>query len=196
MTNLKASAKTALLLFTSIIFAMLMGEVLLRVVYEPPSKELPRFSLLNSPYYQRDEMLGWLPRANVQGTHVRQRGYTSTFRTNSLGLRDREHSLENPEGIRRAVVVGDSFSWGYGINDGEIFTDILEKILAGTEIINLGVTAYGLDQEIAYFKQLGVQFGPEILIVALCQNDVFDTGAWREVASKISDESDVAHTEP
>jgi lysophospholipase L1-like esterase len=195
VTNLKSAFKSVLLLVASLIFALLMGEVMVRFVYEPQSEDLPGLQLLTSRYYQRDYTLGWVPRANVQGTHIRQKGYTSTFTTNFLGLRDREHSLENPEGSRRVVVVGDSFSWGWGVNDGEIFTDILEKSLADTEVINLGVTAYGLDQEIAYFKQLGVQFGPDILVVAFCQNDVFDDGSLMEVASNFGDGFDTAGSE-
>ncbi len=70
------------------------------------------------------------------------------------------------------VVVGDSFTWGFGVNDGEIYTDILEKLLNDTEVINLGVTAYGLSQEIKYFKILGKKFSPDILIVALVMNDI------------------------
>jgi len=182
MTTFRNALRNGLLLIASLMLALLLGEIMVRSVYEPPSKELPGFRLASSDYYQLDDELGWIPRAGIHGTHVRQRGLTSTFSTNSFGLRDNEHSIEKPQGTKRIVVVGDSFTWGYGVNDGEVFTDVLETMLTNTEVINLGVTAYGLDQETEYFRRLGVRFEPDILIVAFCQNDIFVSGAWRESA--------------
>lgn len=72
------------------------------------------------------------------------------------------------------MVLGDSFAWGFGVNDGEIFTDYLESSLSDMEVINLGVTAYGLRQEIDYFKRLGIKFAPDVVVLALVMNDIHD----------------------
>ncbi len=40
-------------------------------------------------------------------------------RLNSLGYRDREHSMQPPEGAKRILLIGDSFTFGAGIKDPE-----------------------------------------------------------------------------
>jgi lysophospholipase L1-like esterase len=48
--------------------------------------------------------------------------------TNSLGHRDREWSEEKPPGVRRIAFVGDSFVYGWGINDPKNrFPDRIQK---------------------------------------------------------------------
>jgi lysophospholipase L1-like esterase len=73
------------------------------------------------------------------------------------------------------VVLGDSFTFGYGVSDGEIFADHLRRLLPEAEIINLGVTAYDLGQEHALLQAEGLAYKPNVVVVALCQNDVIAT---------------------
>lgn len=68
--------------------------------------------------------------------------------------------------------MGDSFTRGFGVNDAEVFPRILESRLQRTEVVNLGVSAYGLSQEFDYLKIEGVLHQPNILILAFCQNDI------------------------
>jgi hypothetical protein len=57
----------------------------------------------------------WEPNGEifVQAPHVPD----IVFRTNSLGYRDHEWKIEAEEGVRRALIVGDSFVFGQGIAD-------------------------------------------------------------------------------
>lgn len=166
--------KNLVLAAVSFVFAIIVGEFLLRVFYEPTPKTMDNFKLTKSSSYREDPDLGWLPRPNVQGEHNRPRSFESRYSTNSLGLRDREHAFEPGPGLIRVVVVGDSFAWGYGVSDGETFADVIEQQTPGVEVINLGVTAFGLRQEITYFQRLGIKFKPDILVVALVQNDIYE----------------------
>ena len=156
------------------LFALAAVELLARTFYEPRTNEITAFRISQSGFYQRDDELGWLPKKNVQGQHDQPGSFESTFSTNAHGLRDTDHPLAKQEGTRRIVVLGDSFAWGYGVNDGEIFTDYLESSLSDMEVINLGVTAYGLRQEIDYFKRLGIKFAPDVVVLALVMNDIYD----------------------
>jgi len=132
------------------------------------------FDLSASEYYETDRQLGWRPRKNVHGTHAQAGSFTYAFSTNSRGLRDREYSeMTAPEGQRRIVVLGDSFAWGWGVENQEIFTERVESILADTDVINLGVTGYGLRQEIDYLKREGLSYQPDIVVLAFCLNDIF-----------------------
>lgn len=152
-------------------------EILARVGYEPAGERIDDFRISTSDFYQPDPELGWRPRPQVSGVHERRRSFRSTFRTNSRGLRDRDYPLARVPGLVRIVVLGDSFTWGYGVNDQEVFTERLEALLDSVEVINLGVAAYGLAQEIAYLRREGFLYNPDMVILALCLNDIPEAGS-------------------
>lgn len=137
-------------------------------------------------YYQPDQECGWLPRPNMRGTHP---GFGAAFTTNSRGLRDREYTVPKPPGVRRVVVLGDSFAWGHGVADDEVFTEVLEQRLPDTEIVNLGVTGFNLEREFRYLQRVGMRYEPQVVIVAVCQNDIPAHAVHAAAESKKRDES-------
>lgn len=158
-----------------VILTLALAEGITRLFYEPAPERIQGLALKFSEYYRSDPELGWVPRPNISANYIR---FPATFETNSQGLRDREYQQAKPEGSKRIVVIGDSHTWGYGVNNDETYTEKLEALLPNTEVINLGVTAYSLWQEIAYFKRVGLAYEPDVLIVGFTQNDV-DQGANR-----------------
>lgn len=165
--------KNGALMVGSILVIILLLEVAMQIFYVAPPTEMDEFRLSTSEFYRRDAVLGWIPRKNVQGEHNRAGSFSTTFSTNSKGLRDREYELKKPEGITRIIVIGDSFTWGFGVSDDEIYTERLEAMLTDTEVINLGVTGYGLRQEITYLEREGLQYDPDIVIAGFCMNDIY-----------------------
>src|SRR5262245_28262640 len=78
----------------------------------------------NGVGYQHDLELGWSPIANL--TTVLSLPRTTTVKNNSLGLRD----IEPEHDLRPAILfLGDSFVWGYNVEDSERFTDLLRSEL-------------------------------------------------------------------
>ena len=65
--------------------------------------------------YLYDPRLGW---RNIPGWEATTNGKKLTI--NSRGLRDREYALAKPAGVRRVLVLGDSYTWGYGVANDEI----------------------------------------------------------------------------
>ena len=49
------------------------------------------------------------------------------WRTNSMGMRDREYSQRKPPGTFRVALVGDSIGAGWGVNAEDRFESILEE---------------------------------------------------------------------
>ncbi|HZI94602.1 MAG TPA: GDSL-type esterase/lipase family protein, partial [Patescibacteria group bacterium] len=92
-------------------------------------------------------------------------------RINSEGWRDRERSPEKPPGIFRIVVLGDSFTWGHGVEDEEIFTRRLEQKLSGVEVLNMGLSGSSTDQQLLILKRDALAFHPDVVIVMICRND-------------------------
>ena len=118
-----------------------------------------------------DDMLGWklVPRSK----HLyRKEEQAYLIAINSKGLRDVERSYEKPLGVFRIVVVGDSFVFGSGgVETSDRFTDILEKSTKNVEVINMGVPAYGSDQEYLYLKTEGLKYHPDLIILCAFEND-------------------------
>ncbi|MGB0578792.1 MAG: SGNH/GDSL hydrolase family protein, partial [Limisphaerales bacterium] len=85
---------------------------------------------------------------------------------NSKGLRDREYPYEKTPGTKRILVLGDSYTWGYGVGNNERFTDFLEQQLEECEVLNSGVSGYGTDQEYLWFRSEGVKYQPDLVILA------------------------------
>ena len=116
-------------------------------------------------FYQYNEVLGWKNKPNAEGFLTMPDSKTY-IRINSKGLRDREYEYKKPNEIKRIVVLGDSFTWGYGVEDKERYSEILEDDLEDCQVINMGVTGYGTDQELLTFKTEGVKYSPDLVIVA------------------------------
>ena len=116
-------------------------------------------------FYLYDSILGW---RNVPNWVATTRGRPLTI--NSQGLRDREYAYVKPAGTGRILVLGDSFTWGYGVSDADIFTELLERQLASREpawqVINTGVSGWGTDQQFLYFRDEGFRYEPDVVVLA------------------------------
>lgn len=125
---------------------------------------------------QFDAELGWANRPGVRG-YVVSRAASVDFdyraRINSLGMRDPERSVDKPPGVRRIALLGDSVSWGWGVDDGARFSDLVERELGpGVEILNFAVPGYSTDQEYWVLTQRVAAFQPDMLLLCFILNDV------------------------
>ncbi len=156
--------------FGGMLVACVVLEVALRCTWDRDLTPKTINTFKRGKYYTYNEAHGWRPKPNVRGMHE---FFNANFTTNSRGLRgSREYTVPRPRGIRRVVIVGDSFAWGFGVEDDEIFTAVLEQKLPNTEVINLGVTGYQLPSELRYLKDTGMSYKPDVVLIALCQNDL------------------------
>ena len=123
-----------------------------------------------------DDQLGW---RSVPDDESMTFGKKLT--TNSRGLRDREYPYAKPTGTKRILVLGDSFTWGYGVADDETFAEVLEQRLQSVEgkweVINTGVSGWGTDQEYLYLTQEGFDYSPDIVVLALFLGNDFTNNA-------------------
>lgn len=112
---------------------------------------------------QFDERLGWSKIPLVQGTSNRT-GYTVEYRINSKGLRDEETSYEKPRDTFRIVLLGDSFTFGFGVPIEKHFSTLLEGYFENVEVINMGIDAFGVDQELLYLRLEGFRYEPDLVL--------------------------------
>ncbi len=96
--------------------------------------------------------------------------YTCTDHINSLGFRDREFGLKKTSTIR-AIAIGDSFTYGWGVNIEDAWCKRLEANLRkqgiDIEILNLGKPAAGPRDYAAIAECAIPRLKPDIVIVCL-----------------------------
>jgi lysophospholipase L1-like esterase len=98
-------------------------------------------------------------------------------RTNSAGFRDEEYSLART-GKKRAIILGDSLTLGWGVRKEDTFEARLERELgeAGpVEIINFGQGNFNTDQEVGLFLKQGLGYKPDLVVVFYFINDPEET---------------------
>jgi GDSL-like lipase/acylhydrolase family protein len=102
-------------------------------------------------------------------------------RSNSLGLRDREIPPKSPDQYR-IVVIGDSITWGQGIEENERFTNLLEKDLGpGYEVFNFGTRAHDMPEHVAELER-ALKVSPDFILLQLYINDFETRHMMRPVA--------------
>lgn len=131
-------------------------------------------NIFTSSLFEYDSRLGWKNKPNSYSL-IRIADSISHAKINSFGFRDSETlSPKKSPTKTRIMFYGDSYTWGHGVNDEEIFTEKLKELFKQrkTEIINSGVSGYGTDQEFLFFKQSGFKWSPDIVVVMLFTRDI------------------------
>lgn len=95
---------------------------------------------------------------------------------NERGLRDRP-ILSKAEDEYRILALGDSVTFGLGVDQDKTFAARLESLLRGrlhrpVRVINSGVGGYNTVQELTYFKQEGIDLQPDLVLLTYVTNDI------------------------
>lgn len=112
-------------------------------------------------------LLGWQNPRNgaVQGAH-----------TNDFG--NRSHPDPTPDRQRPVVVLlGDSFTFGWGVEDDETFAAALARLRPDLEVVNRGVPGYGHDQMLLQLREEGLPDRTQHVILGFVDIDVPRNGA-------------------
>lgn len=156
-----------LLVGASFVFALLVGEVALRLTgHAPLSHGNPGGAGM---FWEYDATLGWRNQPNRSPEDFR--GAFFPVRTDAHGLRGTPHEYARIAGARRIVLLGDSFAWGWGVADSGSLCRQLERRLAACEVVNAGVPGYSSDQELLWLEREGVKYRPDLVLLQFCAND-------------------------
>lgn len=99
-------------------------------------------------------------------------------RINSAGIRDREELTKpKPDGQRRLVCVGDSFTFGWGIPEDQNWVRLLEEQLrqGGNDVRTVNCGAAGtvcIDEYVAGLEHRFHRFEPDAVVLTICLNDL------------------------
>ena len=162
--------KNLTVLGVSTLLCFVAMEVVLRVVTPIKTFVNPLRS-----FHRHDPELGWrgTPNLKARFSHV---DFNVLVRSDAQGFRERQSTNSPGQGSPLLVVLGDSLTWGWGVENGEVFTDVMQNELGSlADVRNCGVYAYGTLQELLLLRRcLTNGLRPRSVVVMFCANDFYD----------------------
>ncbi len=107
-----------------------------------------------------------------------RRWFALHAKLNSLGCRDREWTVEKPPSVRRIAFVGDSFTYGWGIERvddrfSERIAEQFERIRPGqVEIMNVAKPGWGTSDQIQPIRDMIHYYGADEIVLCYVFNDI------------------------
>lgn len=154
-----------MLLGVSAVVALILAETVLRIGF-------PRFGPargdMADPFWQPDARLGWVHRPETEGRFVAP-GFDVAVRINSHGLRGPEY--EAGPGRPRILLMGDSFAWGWGVEEHQTLAGRLGEGLPGWDVLNAATAGYSTDQQLLWYIDERARFEAELVVLLFCEND-------------------------
>jgi lysophospholipase L1-like esterase len=96
------------------------------------------------------------------------------YRTNMDGFRGPEWGPRRP-GVARVVVLGDSYTFGWGVRDDEPYPERAEALLRAegraVEVLNLGVPGYNTELEFELLRRALPRYEPDVVVLGYAVND-------------------------
>jgi hypothetical protein len=134
----------------------------------PPVPEQNRL-----PWIAYDSRIGWVNKAGFEGRQVKSNQFDVAITIDGRGCRRARASAASAP--RRILVVGDSFTFGHGVNDDEAFAALLEKRAGAPAVMNAGCVGTGHDQHYLLYKQWLADAGkprPDLVIWGFSSADI------------------------
>lgn len=175
--HLRGTAAALLIFGASVAVALGAAEACLRLFPQllPEEAQLRHhWRSIQDPTTRGDPYLGHLFPPNYQGRFERGDGnFSFTYTTDEHGFRNRSPWPPRAE----VVVVGDSMAFGYGVEDDETWTALLEQELSHARVINLGLVGGAPQQYQRVYATFGQTLQPALVLFCLFPgNDVKDAG--------------------
>jgi len=144
-----------------------LAEVLTRLV-SPQVTMFPRY--VTSPDYAFE-----FPR-NATIRNARGNLWAFTYTTNDIGRRGPFVTPAVTDDVPNLVLVGDSYTFGIGVDDGDVYSAHLQNLLGNAwRVVNGGMPAWGIDSEIKWFYRTGARYKPRVVVLQFCGNDPWDS---------------------
>jgi lysophospholipase L1-like esterase len=178
-----------LVLLVSLVVAAAAAEIVVARFFPQPTMNRV---LADAPrIFSESDLFPYDLTPNARSAHV-TREFRTPISINSLGYRDDEFEADK-SARARVLVIGDSFTFGYGCAADEAYPNVIEARLneamgpGSVEVINAGFAACNYpDTYYLYLKERGLDLDPDLILVGLFVGNDFDHGlagehAWPSV---------------
>jgi len=159
----KSAFGNVLLVIVFSVLAVWAAELVLWILY-PQITLFPR-------YVESSDYPIAFPK-NTELVHSQGSRWNFVYNTNELGRRGPYLPIQDEYKTTNVVVLGDSFTFGIGVNDSEVYTSIMSKLLKGAyAVVNGGMGGWGIDSEIKWYFKIGSQYQPKYVVLQFTAND-------------------------
>jgi hypothetical protein len=169
-----------LLLFklSAVLFGLALGfcgsELLVRMVAPQPT---------HPSQFSWDPDLGAIPVPRQHGRRIIPGILDFSYTNNSIGLRGSREYQYTKSTEYRLLFLGDSFTYGHGVDDNDTFASLVETNLHAwglqAEVINAGVSGTGTEYALNFFLKRGLRYRPDIVSLFFMTNDFVDNANHR-----------------
>ena len=178
MKRVKSIVVGLSLTVTSLLILLLGLEVILRITIENQSDltaDLTYSRTRDAEYYQRS-FLELYPGGKDwrRGVYDPDLGWDQPNDERIVGIKT--YALQADEDLYRIAAIGDSFVFGSFVNTDQTYPAYLESLVEGSEVLNMGVVGYGIDQAVLKYLEFGVQYKPDLVILGTFPHDYVRTG--------------------
>lgn len=171
--------------FASILLCFIAGEIYLRF-----HTDFLVFNKLQSKYFRKADPIIHHTFIPCGRGPLKTKEFTTHYSINSFGLRDHEYQIPKGKGIFRILMLGDSFTEGYGVEIEDTFSKKVEakigfcKTEFGTkyEVVNGGCASYSPLLEYLFLKEQGLKLEPDVVILNYDMSDIKDDYYYSQIA--------------
>ena len=152
--------------FIVLIIIFVIGELSIRI-FHPHKYMYPRFKF--------SKKYGHILFENCKMIHTCPGKWKFIYTINEYQYRGKLIPISNSYDKKNIIILGDSYSFGHGVNDGDEYPEIMaEKLNDNFNIINLSVSGWGLTQQIRRYYEFGQLYLPKVVLLQFCSNDPED----------------------
>ena len=154
-----------LLALASLATCLSLSELVLRGVY-PQVME-------HNELFESDSGLGWRFVPNKKAMIVYEGEARHSVETNASGFRDAPF-IGDTDRATNIMVLGDSFLTNLAVRASDVFTEVMERRMVDTSVMNFGVNGYGQVQEYLLLEQWFERAQPDLLILLIYVRNDFE----------------------
>ncbi|MBE9560138.1 MAG: SGNH/GDSL hydrolase family protein [Proteobacteria bacterium] len=160
----------SLSIFISLTFSIIIAEWVLSYQRQSIDQKIKYSEQMDPGMILYDAQLGWKLKPYWSGKHHHY-DYDVTYNINENGFRGSDVSVDAIE----YAVVGDSFSFGLGVDDDETFTALLNTGKDQKKhYYNYSVPGYSTDQQLLLINKFKDEISKNVLLIVYLGNDIFD----------------------
>ncbi|MCO5169441.1 MAG: SGNH/GDSL hydrolase family protein [Planctomycetes bacterium] len=138
--------------------------------------------------------LGWENRPSVEFTYGEPE-FVMAVRHDERGFRGPGVPATKPAGGARVLAIGDSFTYGIGVQEEETYAARLEALEPRLQVINAGVQGYGTTQALQLYRERGA-LDADVVLLGYFWNDLANNVKGPRLGFELGPDGAFTYTRP